>query len=133
DRSAKVLQPDGGTICLDEIGSASPAMQVKLLRVLQEMEFEPVGGTKTHHVDARVILATNEDLSQAVAQGRFRQDLYYRVNVINIELPSLRDRISDIPLLAKHFLEQVCEEAGKKVQDLADEALVAMQLYRWPG
>ena len=91
------MQADGGTIFLDEIGTASPAMQVKLLRVLQELEFEQVGGTKTFKVDVRVILATNEDLSKAVAEGRFRQDLYYRVNVINVELPPLRARVSDIP------------------------------------
>jgi len=89
-------------------------MQVKLLRVLQEMEFEQVGGNKTFHVDSRVILATNEDLSQAVADGRFRQDLYYRVNVINIELPGLRDRIADIPLLAKHFLEQIAWSRARR-------------------
>ena len=133
DKMGKFLQADGGTIFLDEIGTASPSMQVKLLRVLQEMQFEPVGGTKTFHVDARVILATNEDLTQAVAAGRFRQDLYYRVNVINIELPCLRDRISDIPLLARHFLHEVCQESGKTVHDFSDDALAAMQRYRWPG
>src|SRR5690606_18824929 len=117
----------------DEIGTATPSLQVKLLRVLQDFEFEPVGGTKTYKVDTRVILATNEDLGRLVAEGRFRQDLYYRVNVINIELPSLRDRISDIPLLARHFLSRVCEESGKKVVDFTDDALAAMQAYRWPG
>ena len=100
EKMGKFLQADGGTIFLDEIGTASPAMQVKLLRVLQELKFEPVGGTKTYEVDVRVILATNEDLAEAVAEGRFRQDLYYRINVINIELPPLRSRASDIPLLA---------------------------------
>jgi transcriptional regulator with PAS, ATPase and Fis domain len=133
DKLGKFMQADGGTIFLDEISTASSGMQVKLLRVLQEFEFEQVGGTKTFHVDARVILATNEDLSQAVAAGRFRQDLYYRVNVINIELPSLRDRISDIPLLAKHFLEQIGQESGKKIHAFTDEALVALQRHRWPG
>ena len=133
DRMGKFKQADGGTIFLDEIGTASPGLQVKLLRVLQDFEFEQVGGSKTFRVDARVILATNEELSRLVAEGRFRQDLYYRVNVINIELPSLRDRISDIPLLAKHFLARVCEDAGKKVRGFSDEALRAMQAYRWPG
>jgi DNA-binding NtrC family response regulator len=133
DKLGKFMQADGGTIFLDEIGTASPGMQVKLLRVLQELEFEQVGGTKTFHIDTRVILATNEDLTQAVAAGRFRQDLYYRVNVINIELPSLRDRLSDIPLLAKHFLEQVCVESGKKVHGFSEGAMLAMQRYRWPG
>ena len=97
EKMGKFLQADGGTIFLDEIGTASPAMQVKLLRVLQELKFEPVGGTKTFEVDVRVILATNEDLSQAVAEGRFRQDLYYRINVINIELPPLRSRAERHP------------------------------------
>ena len=108
-------------------------MQVKLLRVLQELEFEPVGGNKTFHIDTRVILATNEDLSQAVAEGRFRQDLFYRVNVINIELPGIRERITDIPLLAQHFLERVCQDAGKKVRGFTDEAMAALQRYHWPG
>ncbi len=108
-------------------------MQVKLLRVLQDLEFEQVGGTKTFKVDTRVILATNEDLGRAVADGRFRQDLYYRVNVINIELPSLRDRIADIPLLAEHFLRQVCAESGKKVGGFSDEAMNVLQRFRWPG
>ncbi len=105
DKIGKFKQADGGTIFLDEIGTATPSMQVKLLRVLQELEFEQVGGTKTFHVDTRVVLATNVNLTQAVADGRFRQDLYYRINVINIELPSLRERIADIPLLAQHFLK----------------------------
>ena len=133
DKIGKFAQADGGTIFLDEIGTASPGMQVKLLRVLQEMEFEQVGGTKTFKVDSRVILATNEDLSKAVAEGRFRQDLFYRINVINVELPGLRDRLSDIPLLAKHFLERVCDETGKRIHGFTDEALQALQRYRWPG
>lgn len=133
DKVGKFMQADGGTIFLDEISTASPSLQVKLLRILQDFEFEPVGGTKTYRVDSRVILATNEDLARLVTEGRFRQDLYYRVNVINIELPSLRERISDIPLLARHFLARVCEESGKKVVDFTEDALAAMQRYRWPG
>ena len=133
DKIGKFLQADGGTIFLDEIGTASPAMQVKLLRVLQDFEFEPVGGTKTHHVDSRVILATNEELAQAVADGRFRQDLFYRINVINIELPPLRERIADIPLLAQHFLQGVCEETGRQVRGFSDDTTVALQRYQWPG
>src|SRR3989304_2974945 len=133
EKMGKFLQADGGTIFLDEIGSASPALQVKLLRVLQELKFEPVGGTKTFEVDVRVILATNEDLSQSVAQGRFRQDLYYRINVINIELPPLRARGSDIPLLAHTFLEQVREDARREVTGFAPEAMVALERYHWPG
>ncbi len=108
-------------------------MQVKLLRVLQDLEFEQVGGTKTFHVNVRVILATNDDLGRLVAENKFRQDLYYRINVINIELPPLRDRISDIPLLAEHFLRQVCDDACKKVGGFTDEAMTALQRYRWPG
>ncbi len=133
EKMGKFLQADGGTIFLDEIGTASPSMQVKLLRVLQEFEFEQVGGTKTFHVDSRVVLATNEELSQAVAEGRFRQDLFYRVNVINIELPSLRERISDIPLLAQHFLNSVCEESGRQVEGFTEDALTALRRHQWPG
>jgi DNA-binding NtrC family response regulator len=133
EKIGKFMQADGGTIFLDEIGTASPSMQVKLLRVLQEFEFEQVGGTQTFQIDARVILATNEDLSRAVAEGRFRQDLYYRVNVINIELPPLRERISDIPLLASHFLADICEETGKDVAGFTDAAVQALQRYSWPG
>ncbi len=133
DKLGKFMQADRGTIFLDEIGTAPPSMQVKLLRVLQELEFEPVGGTKTFRVDTRVILATNDNLARAVAEGRFRQDLFYRVNVINIELPPLRERISDIPLLAGHFLEEVCEDTGKDVRGFTDDALAALQRYPWPG
>jgi DNA-binding NtrC family response regulator len=133
DKIGKFMQADGGTIFLDEIGTASPSLQVKLLRVLQELEFEQVGGNKTFKVDTRVILATNEDLSQAVAAGRFRQDLFYRINVINLELPSLRERISDIPLLSEHFLARVCQDAGKAVRGFSDEARSALERYHWPG
>ena len=124
---------DEGTIFLDEISTASPGMQVKLLRVLQDLEFEQVGGTKTFHVDTRVILATNDDLGRLVAEGRFRQDLFYRINVINVELPPLRERIADIPLLAEHFLRQVCEDSGKNVRGFTEEAMNALRGCRWPG
>jgi DNA-binding NtrC family response regulator len=133
EKIGKFTQADKGTIFLDEISTASPGLQVKLLRVLQEFSFEPVGSTKTQRVDTRVILATNEDLAQAVQQGRFRQDLYYRVNVINIELPPLRQRLTDIQLLAQHFLARTAEEAGKKSAGFSDDALAAMQRYEWPG
>ena len=133
EKLGKFMQADTGTIFLDEIGTASPSMQVKLLRVLQDLEFEQVGGTKTYRIDTRVILATNEDLAQRVAEGRFRQDLYFRINVINIELPPLRERISDIPLLAEHFLVRVVGECGKKVQGFSADAMTALQRYRWPG
>ncbi len=133
EKLGKFMLADEGTIFLDEISTASPAMQVKLLRILQDLEFEQVGGTKTFHVDTRVILATNDDLGRLVAEGRFRQDLFYRINVINVELPPLRDRISDIPLLAEHFLRQVCDDSGKSVRGFTDDALAAIQRYRWPG
>jgi transcriptional regulator with PAS, ATPase and Fis domain len=133
NKMGKFLQADGGTIFLDEISTATPAMQVKLLRVLQELKFEPVGGTKTYEVDVRVVLATNEDLSKAVSDGRFRQDLYYRVNVINIELPSLRSRPTDVPLLAHSFLEQVREDSKREVTGFADDALALLERYHWPG
>jgi DNA-binding NtrC family response regulator len=133
DKVGKFMLADKGTIFLDEVATASPGMQVKLLRVLQTLEFEPVGSTKTHKIDTRVILATNEDLSKAVAEGRFRQDLYYRINVINMELAPLRERLADIPLLAEHFLRQIREDCGKNVQGFSPEALAAMQSYRWPG
>ncbi len=133
EKMGKFTQADGGTIFLDEISTASAGMQVKMLRVLQNFEFEQVGGIKTFTVDSRVILATNEDLGRAVAEGRFRQDLFYRINVINSELPPLRDRLSDIPLLASHFLKRVCDENHKKVDGFSDAAMAALQAYRWPG
>lgn len=133
EKQGKFTQADTGTIFLDEIGTASPGMQVKMLRVLQDFEFEQVGGSKTFKVDTRVILATNEDLATAVADGRFRQDLFYRVNVINIEIPPLRERIADIPLLAQHFLEDVCEDSGKDVRSFSNDAIHLLQQYDWPG
>jgi DNA-binding NtrC family response regulator len=133
EKLGKFKLADEGTLFLDEISTASPSMQVKLLRILQDFEFEQVGGTKTFRVNTRVILATNDDLTKLVADGRFRQDLFYRINVINVELPPLRDRISDIPLLAEHFLRQVCEESNKKVIGFTDDAMRAMQRFRWPG
>jgi transcriptional regulator with PAS, ATPase and Fis domain len=101
--------------------------------VLQELQFEQVGGDKTFKVDVRVILATNEDLSLAVAEGRFRQDLYYRINVINVELPALRARRSDIPLLAQSFLNSLREDTARKVTGFTDEAIAALEGYGWPG
>lgn len=133
NKEGKFQQAHGGTIFLDEIGTASPGLQVKLLRVLQEFEFEQVGGAKTFKTDTRVILATNEDLEVAVAENRFRQDLYYRVNVINIELPSLRERPSDIPMLAKHFLTKVCQEESKDISGFDASSMNALSNYGWPG
>ncbi len=133
DKAGKFKAADTGTIFLDEISSATPALQVKLLRVLQERSFEPVGSNKTDKVDVRVILASNEDLAKVVAAGKFRQDLYYRVNVVTIPLPPLRERIGDIPLLAEHFLKQHCAEARKEIHGLTDECLKCLQRYPWPG
>ena len=133
DKAGKFTQADGGTIFLDEISTATPALQVKLLRVLQELEFEPVGGSKTEHVDVRCILATNQDLAEAVKAGAFRQDLYYRVNVVSIHLPPLRDRLGDIPLLAEHFLKRHCDRTRRRVVGFQEEALRVLQTFDWPG
>jgi DNA-binding NtrC family response regulator len=133
NKEGKFKQADGGTIFLDEIATASPSMQVKLLRVLQELEFEQVGGSKTFKVNTRVILATNEDLLKAVAEGRFRQDLFYRINVINIQLPSLAERPGDIAPLAHHFLQIVRDETGRKITGFEPAVIQAMQEYPWPG
>ena len=133
NKMGKFAQAEGGTIFLDEIGTASPSMQVKLLRILQDFEYEQVGGNETFEADLRVVLATNEELSSLVEEGRLRQDLFYRINVINIELPTLRQRISDIPALAEHFLRRVCDEAGKPVDGFSDDVIGALQRYQWPG
>ena len=133
NKEGKFQQAHGGTIFLDEIGTASPGLQVKLLRVLQEFEFEQVGGTKTFRTNARVVLATNEDLQQAVAEDRFRQDLFYRINVINLLLPSLRERRSDVPTLAMHFLRKVCQEENRDLTGFDAQAISALQNYNWPG
>src|ERR1700733_7629013 len=126
DKPGRFLAADGGTLFLDEINSASPAMQVKLLRVLQERCFEPVGGVDTKTVDVRVILASNYDLAQLVAEQKFRQDLYYRINVVTIRMPSLRERISDIPLLSNHFLKQFRKETGRETLGFTEPSMAAM-------
>ena len=133
DREGRFLQADGGTIFLDEIATATPAMQVKLLRVLQDMEFEPVGGSRTHTVDARVILATHESLERLVADGRFRADLYWRINVVTVEMPPLRSRASDVPMLATHFLRAAAAKAGRLVEGFTPAALDALVSHDWPG
>ncbi len=133
DKPGRFLAADQGTIFLDEINSASPAMQLKLLRVLQERKFEPVGSSSTIEVDVRVILASNQPLEELVAAGTFRQDLYYRINVVKIELPPLRERISDIPLLASHFLEKYSAELNKQIVGFSDDALDALRAYPYPG
>lgn len=132
-RNGKFQLADQGTLFLDEIATASPGMQVKLLRVLQEWQFEPVGGSETISVDTRLILATNEDLEVAVSEGRFRQDLFYRINVINLELPPLRERPNDIPAMADYFMKNVARDAKRDLEGLSDSALEALVNYRWPG
>ena len=133
EKEGKFSAAEGGTIFLDEISTASPAMQIKLLRVLQDRSFEPVGSNKTITADTRVILATNQELAEEVKQGRFREDLYYRVNVVTVTLPSLTERIGDIPLLADHFLKQFCESHGRAKSGLTEQALDCLQSYFWPG
>lgn len=123
----------GGTLFLDEIAEVTPAVQVKLLRVLQERKFERLGGTKTIEVDVRLIAATNKDLEQMVQVGAFREDLYYRLQVIQIYLPPLRERKDDIPLLVEHFLQKYNEENDKHIQAVAPDAMDLLMKYHWPG
>jgi nitrogen regulation protein NR(I) len=124
---------DEGTLFLDEIGEIPVEMQVKLLRALQESEFERVGGIKTTKVDVRLIAATNRDLQQEIEAGRFRKDLYYRLAVVPIVLPPLRDRKADVPVLARHFIDKYNKRLGKKIEGVEDEALALLQAYPWPG
>ncbi|UJR83564.1 sigma-54-dependent transcriptional regulator [Sandaracinus amylolyticus] len=131
-REGRVAQAEGGTLFLDEIGELSPQVQVKLLRLLQEGEYEPLGG-RTRRADFRLIAATNKDLRQLITEQRFREDLYYRLNVIAITSPPLRDRQGDVPLLVDHFLEVYCRKNGKPRMELAREALEKLQDYSWPG
>jgi two-component system, NtrC family, response regulator len=124
---------DGGTLFLDEIGEISPAIQVKLLRFLQEHEFERVGGNQTIRVDVRVIAATNRNLPEEVAKGRFREDLFYRLNVVGLEMPPLRDRRTDIPALAKFFLDRYAKENTKDIEGFTPETMDLLTAYDWPG
>ena len=133
DKMGKFAAADNGTIFLDEVSTASPQLQVKLLRVLQERQFEPVGSNDTQTSDVRVILATNHDLRSEVSAGRFREDLYYRINVVNIELPHLRERIGDICLLAEHFLTKYLDGSNRRIDGFAPETIELMQRYNWPG
>jgi DNA-binding NtrC family response regulator len=132
-RQGRFSLADGGTIFLDEIGDMSPNLQVKLLRVLQDRTFEPVGSSKTVAVDVRVIAATNQELEQAIRERRFREDLYYRLNVIPIEVPPLRVRGEDVALLAHHFLGVANRDKGKRVEGITPEALELLCGYDWPG
>ncbi len=133
NKKGKFALADGGTIFLDEIGTMAPALQAKLLRVLQEREFEPLGSERSQAVDVRVIAATNRDVRQLVSEGKFQEDLYYRLNVIPIALPALRERRDDIPILIEHFIRKHAQRAGKRIEGIEPGALKAMQQYDWPG
>jgi two-component system response regulator AtoC len=124
---------EGGTIFLDEIGTIALSVQAKLLRVLQDREFEPLGAERTQKVDVRVIAATNRDLRQLVSEGKFLEDLYYRLNVIPIEMPALRERREDIPLLVEHFTRRFAERTGKKIDGVDEKAMAELSRYEWPG
>ena len=133
NKKGKFALADGGTIFLDEIGTMSPALQAKLLRVLQEREFEALGSERSQKVDVRVIAATNRDLRLMVSDGRFQEDLYYRLNVIPIHIPPLRERREDIPVLVEHFIAKHAQRAGKRIDGLAPGVLEALQAADWPG
>jgi transcriptional regulator with PAS, ATPase and Fis domain len=133
NKKGKFALADGGTIFLDEIGTMATALQAKLLRVLQEREFEPLGSERSQKVDVRVIAATNRDVRQMVSEGKFQEDLFYRLNVIPIALPPLRERREDIPILVEHFIRKHAQRAGKRVDGIDPAALKAMQQYEWPG
>lgn len=124
---------DGGTLFLDEIGDISPAMQVKLLRVLQEQKFHPVGSTREIEVNVRVVAATNRPLEEMIRQGKFREDLYYRLNILPVQLPPLRERKKDIPALAAHFVERFNQVHQKAIEGISPEAMQMLQLHNWPG
>ncbi len=132
-KKGKFALADGGTIFLDEIGTMAPALQSKLLRVLQEREFEPLGSERSHKVDVRVIAATNRDIRQMVSDGRFQEDLYYRLNVIPIHIPPLRERRDDIPLLVDHFVRKHAQRAGKRIDGIEAGVRDALQAADWPG
>ena len=133
NKEGKFLAADEGTIFLDEVANASPAFQVKLLRVLEDRQFEPVGSNKTRTVDTRIIIASNRNLVEEVKQGRFREDLYYRINVVTIDLPPLCERVGDVQLLAEHFLRMYCAQHNKEKLGITDEAMKYLERYPWPG
>ncbi len=132
-RAGRFEAADGGTLFLDEIGDISLTVQVKLLRFMEEREFERVGGNRTYKVDVRIVCATHRDLSKMIADGAFREDLYYRLNVIEIRIPALRERIADVPLLAQHFLTKYAAQNGKGVRSCSDEAMALLVRQAWPG
>ena len=133
DRLGRFAQARSGTIFLDEIGEISPALQVRLLRVLQERTFEPLGSSKTESTDARVIVATNRNLADLIRAGGFREDLYYRINVIRLELPPLRERKDDLPLLVEQFIRRLNRVQGRAITGISTEALSLLMAYDWPG
>ncbi len=133
DKPGRFSLAEGGTIFLDEIGDISPALQVRLLRVLQEKTYEPLGAVKSERVDVRIIVATNHVLLDMVRQGKFRKDLYYRINVIRLELPPLRERKEDIPLLVDHFIKAFDSVQNKGIKGISDEALASLMAYNYPG
>ena len=133
DKEGRFAAAEGGTLFLDEIGDISPALQVKLLRVLQDKAYTPLGANKPVKADVRIIAATNRDLEKAVKEGRFREDLYYRLNVVKISLPALRERISDVPLLIEHFIQKFNVQKGKDVSGISEEALARLMRYDFPG
>ncbi|MFH0940427.1 MAG: sigma-54 dependent transcriptional regulator [Candidatus Omnitrophota bacterium] len=133
DRLGRFESAEGGTIFLDEIDAFSPALQMKLLRVLQDGEFERVGETKTRKANARVIAATNQDLEECIRTGKFRNDLYYRLNIISIDIPPLRERREDIPLLVENFIEKHTGRLNKKLSGITDDALQKLMSHQWPG
>lgn len=124
---------NGGTLFLDEVGDLTPTVQVKLLRVLEQREFQRVGDSRSIRVDIRLIAATNRQLRQEMERGRFRDDLFYRLNVFPIELPPLRERAEDLPMLVNHFIEKFNHQMGRRVHGLSGEAMDALYLYQWPG
>jgi transcriptional regulator with GAF, ATPase, and Fis domain len=132
DRKGTFAEADGGTVFLDEIGDMPLEMQAKLLRVLQEGEVRPVGSNRTLAVDVRLVAATHRDLAERCAQGLFREDLYYRLDVVTLLLPPLREREGDVELLARHLVSRAGEELGREVR-LSEEALAALRAWRWPG
>src|SRR6476661_4586005 len=132
-KKGKFALADGGTIFLDEIGTMSPALQSKLLRVLQEREVEPLGSERTEKIDVRVIAATNRDLRQMVADGKFQEDLFYRLNVIPIEIPPLRERREDVPALVDHFVRKHAQRIGRRFERIDDGVMAVLQQYDWPG
>jgi len=132
-RQGRLEQAHKGTLFLDEVGTMSPALQAKLLRVLQEREFERVGDSHTVKIDVRVIAATHSDLARMVTEGTFREDLFYRLNVIPVQLPALRERRDDVPLLVQHFLQKLAADSGRGVVTVSQEALRRLMAYQWPG